>query len=48
MTAQITDSFLFKDEKYDVIGVERDTSIPVSVRLYSGELFSPKEYGLQP
>jgi len=48
MTAQRTDTFLFREEQYDVIRVERDRSIPVSIRMYSYDVFSPKEFGLTP
>lgn len=48
MTAQRTDTFFFMQEQYDVIRVGRDKSVPVSIRLYNYEVFSPKEFGLMP
>jgi len=48
MTAQRTDTFLFREEQYDVIRVGRDRSVPVNIRMYSYDVFSPKEFGLTP
>ena len=48
MTAQRTDKFLFREEQYDVIRVGRDRSVPVIHRMYSYDVFPPKEFGLTP